>query len=251
MKTQLRTFLQRSVATILSVIQIAVLCVSGVASAPQTASAAIPSTVGYQGRLKSASGSFLTGTYSFTFRIYDDLTAGTLLWSETQPTVTVESGVFIVRLGSVTPFPTTLDFNQPLFLATEVNSDGEMSPRVTINSVPYAYTAGGVSSNQTEQPDESSNGLDQLADPDTDASDTSAEQILSDEGLSTSTENVSTEQGAPTAVADSFDVKGAIDGILDSIKKLFERILGIEAKLEQQQQEIDELRAKIEAIQPQ
>lgn len=147
MKTQFRTFLRRSVATILSVIQVAVLCVSGVASAPQVASAAIPATVGYQGRLKNTSGSFLTGTYSFTFRIYDALTGGAVLWTETQPTVTVESGVFIVRLGSVTPFPTTLDFNQALFLATEVNADGEMSPRVTINSVPYAYTAGGVSSN--------------------------------------------------------------------------------------------------------
>jgi lipopolysaccharide export system protein LptA len=104
---------------------------------------------------------------------------------------------------------------------------------------------------QAKQSDEESDGLEQVTDPSTDSSDTSAEQILSDEGLSTSTGNVSTEQGTPTAAADSFDVKGAIDGIVDSIKKLFERILGIEAKLEQQQQEIDELRAKIEAIQPQ
>lgn len=104
---------------------------------------------------------------------------------------------------------------------------------------------------QAKQSDEESDGLEQVTDPSTDSSGTSAEQILSDEGLSTSTGNVSTEQGTPTAAADSFDVKGAIDGILDSIKKLFECILGIEAKLEQQQQEIDELRAKIEAIQPQ
>ncbi|MEO5928184.1 MAG: hypothetical protein ABIO72_05675 [Patescibacteria group bacterium] len=111
------------------------------------ANAAIPSTVGYQGRLKDSSNNFLTGTYSFTFRLYNASTGGASLWTETQPTVSASAGAFSVLLGSVTPFPTTLDFNEALFLSTEVNGDGEMAPRVTINTVPYAFTAGGVSSN--------------------------------------------------------------------------------------------------------
>ena len=108
------------------------------------AQAAIPQTVGYQGRLKNASGTALTGTFTFIFRIYASSTGGVPLYAETQSGVTVDQGSFAVQLGSVTPFPASLDFNQPLFLTTEVNGDGEMAPRVAINTVPYAYTTGGV-----------------------------------------------------------------------------------------------------------
>ncbi|MFZ2804544.1 MAG: hypothetical protein WA001_04950, partial [Patescibacteria group bacterium] len=96
--------------------------------------------------MKSSTGASLTGTFSFTFRIYATSTGGVPLWSETQPAVTVDQASFAVQLGSVTPFPVSLDFNQPLFLTTEVNSDGEMSPRVPINSVAYAFTTGGINS---------------------------------------------------------------------------------------------------------
>ncbi|MCE9585751.1 hypothetical protein K8R04_00320 [Candidatus Uhrbacteria bacterium] len=110
------------------------------------AHAAIPTTLGYQGRLKNSSGTALTGTYSFTFRLYAASSGGTAMYTEVQPSVSVGEGFFSVLLGSVTPFPAGFDFNQPLFLTTEVNGDGEMTPRITINSVPYAYTAGGINS---------------------------------------------------------------------------------------------------------
>src|SRR3989344_1910602 len=105
------------------------------------ARADIPTTLGYQGRLKNASGTALTGTYSFIFRVYASSTGGPLLWNETQ-SVVVDSGYFAVQLGSVTPF--AMDMNQALYLTTEVSADGEMTPRVPINSVSFAYTAGGV-----------------------------------------------------------------------------------------------------------
>ncbi|HVM90772.1 MAG TPA: hypothetical protein VMU11_02665, partial [Verrucomicrobiae bacterium] len=108
------------------------------------ASADIPHTVGYQGRLKNSSGSPLTSTFNFTFRLYENPSGGSPVWSETQNGVQTSDGFFAVRLGSVTPFPNGFDFNRPLYLSTEVNSDGEMSPRVAINSVAYAYTAEGV-----------------------------------------------------------------------------------------------------------
>ncbi|HWQ99564.1 MAG TPA: hypothetical protein VN397_01805, partial [Candidatus Methylomirabilis sp.] len=106
-----------------------------------SALANIPTTLGYQGRLKNGSGTALTGTYSFIFRVYATSTGGSPIWFETQ-SVVVDSGYFAVQLGSVTPF--VMDMNQPLYLTTEVSSDGEMSPRVPINAVSYAYTAGGV-----------------------------------------------------------------------------------------------------------
>jgi hypothetical protein len=109
------------------------------------AAAAIPTTLGYQGRLKNSSGNALTGTYNFTFRLYASSTGGTAVWTETQ-SVSVDASFFSVQLGSVTPFPAAVDFNQPLYISTQVSPDAEMSPRVPINSVAYAYTAGGVSS---------------------------------------------------------------------------------------------------------
>ncbi len=107
------------------------------------ANAAIPTTLGYQGRLKNASGTALTGTYNFIFRMYASSTGGVPVWNEIQ-SVSVDQSFFAVQLGSVTPFPATLDFNQPLYVTTEVAADGEMAPRVPINSVAYAYTSGGV-----------------------------------------------------------------------------------------------------------
>ncbi|MBI5654184.1 hypothetical protein HZC53_00805 [Candidatus Uhrbacteria bacterium] len=109
------------------------------------ANAATPTTLGYQGRLRNSAGTALSGTYNFTFRLYSTSTGGVALWSETQ-SVSVDTGFFAVQLGSSTAFPTSLDFNLPMFITTEVGSDGEMSPRVAINSVAYAFTAGGINS---------------------------------------------------------------------------------------------------------
>ncbi|MBI5654189.1 hypothetical protein HZC53_00830 [Candidatus Uhrbacteria bacterium] len=111
---------------------------------PSAVQASIPTTLGYQGRLKNAAGTAQTGTFSFVFRIYTSSTGGVAVWSETQPAVSVDTGAFAVQLGSATAFPASLDFNQPLFLTLEVNSDGEMSPRISLNSVPFSYTTGGI-----------------------------------------------------------------------------------------------------------
>jgi hypothetical protein len=147
-----RTF-RKTIATILSLIQL-----SGMGLFPNAptffldffralpAYAATPTTLGYQGRLKNSSSVALSGSYNFTFRLYSAASGGVSLWTETQTGVSVSDGYFAVRLGSVTPFPSTFDFNQPLYLTTEVNSDGEMSPRVAVNNVAYAYTAGGINS---------------------------------------------------------------------------------------------------------
>ncbi|MDO8618021.1 MAG: hypothetical protein Q7N87_04025, partial [Candidatus Uhrbacteria bacterium] len=108
------------------------------------AQAAIATTLGYQGRLKTAAGVAQTGNFNFIFRLYTSLTGGTAVYTETQNTIAVDQSFFAVQLGSVTAFPGTFDFNQPLFLSTEVNGDGEMSPRVPINSTAYAYTSAGI-----------------------------------------------------------------------------------------------------------
>ncbi len=101
--------------------------------------AAVPEQLRYQGVLTNTSGSLLTGSFNLTFRIYDTQTTGNLLWSETQPNVSVSRGLFSVSLGSVTPL--NLLFDRPYWLSIKVGTDGEMVPRQALTSVPYALRA--------------------------------------------------------------------------------------------------------------
>ncbi|MBK7472369.1 MAG: hypothetical protein IPI73_18885 [Betaproteobacteria bacterium] len=71
-----------------------------------------------------------------TFRLYDAESGGAPIWTETQPSVNVENGVFSAILGAVTPL--TLPFDIPYWLTVAINADGEMSPRRMVNSSPYA-----------------------------------------------------------------------------------------------------------------
>ena len=89
------------------------------------ARAAPPQTISYQGYLTSNTGVPVTApAQSLTFRLYDALTAGALLWTEVHPNVAVTNGVFSVALGSVTPFsaatPSPLLFDKPYFLSVQV-----------------------------------------------------------------------------------------------------------------------------------
>ncbi|MEW6008876.1 MAG: hypothetical protein AB1629_04500 [Candidatus Omnitrophota bacterium] len=101
--------------------------------------AAVPHLVRYQGYLTDSGGTALNGSYNLKFRIYNASTGGTMLWSETQTGVQVSNGTFTVLLGQVNPL--NLSFNSDCWISIEVNSDGEMTPRQRITSVPYAYNA--------------------------------------------------------------------------------------------------------------
>jgi hypothetical protein len=111
---------------------------------PQTASAANPGTISFQGKVVNADGTNVTGGASIpiTFKIYDAASAGTLLWTEND-TVTVTNGVFVVKLGAVTTL-STIDFNAnpSLYLGITYNGDAaEMSPRPQLQSVPFAFNS--------------------------------------------------------------------------------------------------------------
>lgn len=104
--------------------------------------AAVPGTLTYQGRLTDSSGTPASGTVSMTFAIYGVSTGGTVLWMETQSSVSVASGIFTVTLGSVTPIPSTVFSNTDLYLGIKVGADAEMTPRQKLHSVPFAIKAG-------------------------------------------------------------------------------------------------------------
>ena len=99
--------------------------------------------INFQGKLVvNPQGTNVSNTsYTVVFTFYDKASGGTALWTETQTVNTVD-GIFRVALGSITPFPANFNFNwSGLYLGINVNSDGEMSPRIQMAAVPFAFNA--------------------------------------------------------------------------------------------------------------
>jgi hypothetical protein len=107
---------------------------------------AIPKQIDYQGVLKTSAGSIVPdGNYQLTFKIYNDPTGGSALWTEVQ-TVAVANGIFSAHLGSVTPI-TTVPFNRIHFLGITIESDPELSPRTMLTPSPYSFMAMDITDN--------------------------------------------------------------------------------------------------------
>lgn len=105
-----------------------------------TTHAQISHLLRYQGTLVDTQDIPLEGPYALTFRMYDSETGGSLLWGpEVHPSVPVTKGTFSVLLGSIQPM--TVPFDIDCYLAIEVNSDGQMSPRQRITPVATAMRA--------------------------------------------------------------------------------------------------------------
>lgn len=96
--------------------------------------------ISYQGRLTSGGLPVADSTYSVTFGLYRDSTGGSSLWQEVAP-VTTESGLFVHRLGSVTPLQSALFVdNGRLFLAVTVDGQ-QLAPRTRLTSSPTSVAA--------------------------------------------------------------------------------------------------------------
>ena len=74
------------------------------------------------------------------FSIYAADTEGQALWTESHPAVMLTAGVCSVLLGETNPVD--LLFNAPYYLGIQVGGDPEMTPRLPLSSVGYAYRAG-------------------------------------------------------------------------------------------------------------
>jgi hypothetical protein len=106
--------------------------------------AAVPQTISYQGYLADSSGSPVNGTVQMLFALYSSQsTTAVPLWSETHQNVQVSQGRYSVVLGngSPTPVPINLPFDVPYYLGVKVGSDTEMTPRLPLTSMGYAYRA--------------------------------------------------------------------------------------------------------------
>ena len=110
-------------------------------------------TLNFQARILSGSGALVPdGNYHVEFKLYDLVSGGSALWTETRTTgnlVTVKNGYLSAYLGSVNSFPTTIDWNEEHWLTMNIGGsagsptwDGEMAPRIKLTAVPYAFQAG-------------------------------------------------------------------------------------------------------------
>jgi hypothetical protein len=165
-----KTVRRAPLVAILSIV-IAVSFVAG-SSRSQEAAAATSSTINFQARLLMAAGSVVPdGNYNVEFKLYNTASTGgtaqgvctgNCVWKETREStdkVRVANGYLTVNLGSVTAFGSTINWDQELWLTMNIGGtgtasyDGEMSPRLKLTAVPYAFTAaklvGGTSSNTT------------------------------------------------------------------------------------------------------
>ncbi|MCD6595065.1 hypothetical protein J7L68_05245 [bacterium] len=101
---------------------------------------AIPGQINYQGKLTDADGVAINGTHNFVFGLYSTSTGGTALWQEAHASVSVQKGLFDVVLGETNPLPDALDFSAQYWLQITVDAE-DLSPRIPLSSVPYAFRA--------------------------------------------------------------------------------------------------------------
>jgi hypothetical protein len=109
------------------------------------ASAGVPGTMNYQGRLADAAGNPVAdNSYNVVFRIYDE--SSTQLWEETHQ-ITTSDGLFSVQLGSQgSPLTSDVFDHTECWLGITVGADPEITPRTQLNTVPYAFKSGSVQS---------------------------------------------------------------------------------------------------------
>jgi hypothetical protein len=100
---------------------------------------AAQATLSVQGSIQKSTGAAIDdGDYAITFRLYDQASGGTLIWSETQDPVEIIGGVYSVTLGSVNPL--TAPFDKTYYLGISVGGGAEHTPRSTLTSAPYALS---------------------------------------------------------------------------------------------------------------
>jgi hypothetical protein len=111
---------------------ISLLCISNIYSQ------SIPQTINYQGVLKDAAGVLVpNGDYSITFKLYNVQSGGTALWNETK-TINVVGGIINTQLGSATAIPSAT-FIGAAWLGITIGAGSELTPRITLSSVPYSF----------------------------------------------------------------------------------------------------------------
>ncbi|HSX37085.1 MAG TPA: carbohydrate binding domain-containing protein, partial [Patescibacteria group bacterium] len=127
---------------------------------PAPTAAATSNTINFQARLMTGVGSIVPdGSYNVEFKLYNVSSGGSALWTEdylnnASQGISVANGYLTANLGSLIAFPTTINWDQQVWLTMTVRgtgscafgscapTDAEMSPRLLLTAVPYAFKAG-------------------------------------------------------------------------------------------------------------
>ncbi len=106
-------------------------------SNPVSIEADLGDIIPVQGRLTNSTGIPLDGLYPINLYVYDVITGGAVLCGNWFPSVQVDHGLFnaAVHLCGAAG---AID-GQQLYLGVQVGADPEMTPRLPIYAVPYAY----------------------------------------------------------------------------------------------------------------
>jgi hypothetical protein len=120
--------------------RVAIGCALALAPAGAARAQGVPDTITFAARIAD-NGAPLQGAHTFGFELYDAATAGTSSWQETHAGVDVTEGLVFIDLGTTAALDSAILDCSVLHL--EVTVDGTvMSPRLPIESVPYAVRAG-------------------------------------------------------------------------------------------------------------
>ncbi|MBN1896613.1 MAG: hypothetical protein JW789_02690, partial [Candidatus Aenigmarchaeota archaeon] len=99
------------------------------------ASAASFDRLTIQGQLRDSSNEILSGKYNFSFNIYSQLSGGASLYEKNFTNLTVDTnGLYTATLTGV-----DLPFDADYYVGINVNSDGEMSPRMNMTDAGTAF----------------------------------------------------------------------------------------------------------------
>jgi hypothetical protein len=106
------------------------------------AHAAPPKTITYSGFLLDSGGAPVGGTSNIAFTLYDAATAGNVIWGPETITATPNGadGYFSVTLGLALFLPDAV-FGSARYLGVKVGAEAEMTPRISLSSVPSSFTA--------------------------------------------------------------------------------------------------------------
>ncbi|MDP4221663.1 MAG: hypothetical protein Q8916_05260 [Bacteroidota bacterium] len=114
--------------------QIIILCMLCIAISVH---ASVPKQISVQGELRDGTGKLVTGTHVLKLKLYTDMTAGTLLYSDVE-SVTLDNGIYVTFLGNQIPLPDSLTFSEQYYLGISIDNGAEISPRLVLTPVPNA-----------------------------------------------------------------------------------------------------------------
>ena len=119
--------------------------------------AAPNNTINFQARILTNTGALVPdGAYNVQFNLYNVSSGGTSLWTETYLNsggqgIVTKNGYLTTSLGSLNSFPGTIEWDEELWVGLTIRgtgscafgacspADSEMTPRMKVTAVPYAF----------------------------------------------------------------------------------------------------------------